>query len=88
MTKLHQFFIQPFTAKGFVWGLVDMLVKVCTLVVWLYLVYIAGALVWKTLTLDANRYTQLWWCAYSFLILFGGTLLAYILLFVRDYKED
>ena len=88
MTKLNQFFIKPFTAKGFFWGALDLLIKVCALVVWLYLVYILGALVWQSIQVDYNRFTQLWWFSYCFLMFFGGTLLAYILMFVRDYNEE
>ena len=88
MTKFNQFFIKPFTAKGFFWGCLDVLIKVCALVVWVYLVYILGMLVWQSIQLDYNRFTQLWWLSYCFLMFFGGTLLAYILLFVRDYNEE
>ena len=88
MTTLHNFFVKPFTAKGFFWGTLDVLVKLCTLIVWLYLVYILGALIWETIQLDYNRFTQLWWFAYCFLMFFGGSVLAYILMFVRDYNEE
>lgn len=88
MAYLHFLFIKPFTAKGLLWGAVDVAVKLITAVVWLYLVYILGGLIWTSFQLDYNRYTQLWWVAYAFLMFFGGSLLAYILLFVRDYDEE
>ena len=40
-----------------------------------------------SIKLDYNPVTQLWWFSYSFIMLFGGSLLAYILLFVRDYHD-
>ncbi|MBR2864921.1 MAG: hypothetical protein IKJ44_06255 [Elusimicrobiaceae bacterium] len=87
MTKLHSFFIKPFSAKGVLWGSVDLLVKALTLFVWVYLVCILGSLIWQSIKLDYNPVTQLWWFSYSFIMLFGGSLLAYILLFVRDYHD-
>lgn len=88
MTKIHHFFIKPFTAKGLVWGSVDLLVKTVTAVVWVYLMYIQVSLVWQSVKLDYNPFNQLWWFSYSFLMFFGASLLAYILLFVRDYDEE
>ncbi len=80
-------FIKPFTAKGFLWGLVDVIVKALTVIVWVYLMCIQLSLVWQSIQLDYNPMTQLWWFSYAFLMFFGGSLLAYILLFVRDYNE-
>ena len=87
MTILHTMFIKPFTAKGFLWGLVDVIVKTLTVIVWVYLMCIQLSLVWQSIQLDYNPMTQLWWFSYAFLMFFGGSLLAYILLFVRDYNE-
>ena len=87
MTILHTMFIKPFTAKGFLWGLVDVIVKALTVIVWVYLMCIQLSLVWQSIQLDYNPMTQLWWFSYAFLMFFGGSLLAYILLFVRDYNE-
>lgn len=88
MSKLNQFFFKPFAAKGLVWGCVDIAVKAVTLFVWVYLIGILGSLIGQTLRLDYNRLTQLWWFSYCFIIFFGASLLAYILLFVRDYNEE
>ena len=88
MAMLHFLFIKPFTAKGIWWGSVDVLVKALTIAVWTYLLYILGLLMWQSIELDYNRFTQLWWFSYCFLMLFGASLLAYILLFVRDYNEE
>ncbi len=87
MNKLHSFFIKPFVAKGFIWGVTDLIVKAVTLFVWVYLMCILGSLIWQSIQLDYNPLNQLWWLSYSFLMFFGGSLLAYILLFVRDYNE-
>lgn len=88
MAKLHYFFVKPFAAKGLVWGAVDLLVKAVTVIVWVYLVCILGSLIWQSVKLDYNPFNQLWWFSYSFLMFFGASLLAYILLFVRDYNEE
>ena len=87
MTKLHQFFIKPFTAKGLVWGSVDLFVKLLTLVVWVHLTCVLGSLIYKTFVWDYSHVTQLWWCAYCFVLFFGSSVLAYTLLFVRDYNQ-
>ena len=87
MTKLLHFFTKPFAAKGFFWGSVDMLVKLTTITVWIYLMCILGSLIWQSIKLDYNPVNQLWWFSYCFLMCFGGSLIAYILLFVRDYND-
>ncbi len=88
MTKLHQLFIKPFTAKGFVWGTVDLCVKALAFFIWAYLTYILLSLIGQSFALDYNPLTRLWWVSYSFLIFFGASLLAYIAVFVRDYNEE
>ena len=88
MTILHTLFVKPFTAKGFWWGLTDVAVKAVTIVLWVYLMCIQLSLVWQSIQLDYNPMNQLWWFSYAFLMFFGATLLAYILLFVRDYNEE
>ena len=88
MTILPTLFVKPFTAKGFWWGLTDVAVKAVTIVLWVYLMCIQLSLVWQSIQLDYNPMNQLWWFSYAFLMFFGATLLAYILLFVRDYNEE
>ena len=88
MSILHTLFVKPFTAKGFWWGLVDIAVKAVTVLTWGYLMYIQISLVWQSIQLDYNPLNQLWWFSYAFLMFFGGSLLAYILVFVRDYNEE
>ena len=65
----------------------DVCVKALTIVVWVYLMCIQVSLVWQSIQLDYNPLNQLWWFSYAFLMFFGGSLLAYILLFVRDYDD-
>lgn len=88
MAILHQLFIKPFQAKGLLWGLTDILIKAVTFTVWAYLTYILITLVCQSIALDYNPLKQLWWFSYSFLMFFGSSLLAYILIFVRDYNEE
>lgn len=88
MSILHTLFVKPFTVKGFWWGLVDIAVKAVTVLTWGYLMYIQISLVWQSIQLDYNPLNQLWWFSYAFLMFFGGSLLAYILVFVRDYNEE
>lgn len=86
--KLHAFFIKPFTVKGPFLGLLDLAVKAVALLVWGYLTIILASLMWASLRTDYNTLTQLWWFSYCFLLFFGASLLAYILLFVRTYNEE
>lgn len=88
MTNIKEFFTKPFSVKGPIWGTLDLCVKIITIVVWVYLMGVLLSLIWQTIRLDYNRLTQLWWFSYCFLMFFGATLLAYILLFVRDYNEE
>lgn len=88
MTILHNLFVKPFTAKGLLWGLTDIVVKIITAVVWVYLMCIQVSLVVQSIKLDYNPVNQLWWFSYAFLMFFGASLLAYILFFVRDYNEE
>lgn len=88
MTFLKNFFLKPYTAKGFLWGTVDVAVKLFASFVWLYLTGILVSLMMLSFKLDYSRLTQLWWFAYCFLIFFGASLLAYILVFLRDYNEE
>jgi hypothetical protein len=88
MTLLKNFFIKPFTAKGCFWGTVDLLVKLTAAFVWVYLTGILVFLIMQSVRLDYSLLTQLWWFAYCFLIFFGASLLAYILMFMRDYAQE
>ena len=88
MTLLKNLFVKPFAAKGPVWGVADVLVKLLAAFVWLYLMSILCQLMWESIQLDYNPITQLWWLAYCFLIFFGASWLAYIAIFMRDYNEE
>lgn len=70
------------------WGMVDILVKVVAIFIWVYVMTVLGSLLALSLRIDYNYVTQLWWCAYCFIIFFGASLLCYIACFVRDYNEE
>ena len=88
MNILKSFFIKPFTVKGALWGTIDLIVKLAAVVLWVYLLTILGSLLTLSLRIDYNRMTQLWWCAYCFVMFFGASLLFYIVCFVRDYNDE
>ena len=88
MTFLKNFFIKPFSAKGLFWGTLDLLVKLCAAFVWIYVAGVLFFLMQESFRLDYSLTTQLWWFAYCFLIFFGASVLAYILIFLRDYNEE
>ena len=50
--------------------------------------FILGNLLIDALVHSYDPAVKLWWCSYCFIIFFGATWLAYILLFVRDYYEE
>ena len=87
MTSLKNFFIKPFAAKGYFWGTVDLAVKLFASFVWIYLTGILISLILQSIRLDYSLTTQLWWAAYCFMIFFGASMLAYILVFMRDYND-
>ncbi len=90
MDKITMYFKKPYMEKGKWWSTVDWVVRAITVFVWCYVTTVLARLVWDSLLLDYNPMAKMWWFSYSFLILFGASWLAYIVLFVRDYynKED
>ena len=64
-----------------------MLLKLLTVFLWGYIAVILCTLFVDSMVLDYNPLNKLWWFSYCFLIFFGATWLAYIVLFVRDYYE-
>ena len=88
MHKLFAYLKRPYEQKGFIIGTVDICLKAVTLFVWGYLTMVLCALFFNSMMLDYNPMNKMWWFSYCFLIFFGATLLAYILLFVRTYNED
>lgn len=85
MQKWILYIQQPYEEKGFLKATLDLLLRVVTVVVWCYLVYVLGLLLIDALMHNYNLVQKMWWCSYCFIIGLGGTWLAYILLFVRDY---
>jgi hypothetical protein len=88
MQKVIAYFKRPYEEKGFFLGMCDVIIRIVTAFVWLYLLTILFRLVWDSLLLDYNPLAKVWWFSYSFFIFFGASWLAYILLFVRDYYEE
>lgn len=88
MERLIAFIKKPYIEKGVVVGTVDTILKAFTVCVWGYLTYILSVLLLDSFLADYNPLNKMWWFSYCFLIFFGATWLAYILLFMRDYNEE
>ncbi len=85
MQKLMIYLKQPYEEKGFVRATLDLAMRALTVVVWVYLMYVLGHLLVDALVRNYDPAQKVWWFSYCFIIFFGATWLAYILLFVRDY---
>ncbi len=88
MQKLMTYVKQPYEEKGFIRATLDLCLRVVTVVVWGYLMYILMNLLVDALVRSYEPTMKVWWCSYCFIIFFGATWLAYILLFVRDYYSQ
>ena len=78
---------RPYAEKGLIIGTFDLLLKLFALCVWGYLAVILCTLFFDSMLMDYNPVSKLWWVSYCFLIFFGGTWLAYIVLSVRDHYD-
>ena len=87
MQTLLTYLKRPFAEKGLIVGTLDLLLKLLAVWVWGYLAVKLGALFEESLVVDYNPMNKMWWFSYCFLIFFGASWLAYIVLFVRDYSE-
>lgn len=88
MQKFVAYIKQPYEEKGAFRATLDLCLRVVTVVVWGYLVFILGNLLFDALVRNYDPAMKLWWFSYCFIIFFGATWLAYILLFVRDYYGE
>ena len=91
MQKWILYIQQPYEEKGFLKATLDMLLRVVTVWVWGYLMYVLGLLLIDAILHNYSLVQKMWWFSYCFIIGLGATWLAYILLFVRDYyggEED
>lgn len=88
MGKLLAYLKQPYQEIGTIRATLDLILRFVTAVVWVYLMYILGNLLFDALVRNYDPVMKLWWCSYCFIIFFGATWLAYILLFVRNYYEE
>ena len=87
MQKLIVYLKQPYQEKGVIRATLDLALRLLTVVVWGYLMFILGHLLFDALIHNYDPAQKIWWFSYCFIICFGATWLAYILLFVRDYYE-
>ena len=85
MQKIMAYLKQPYQEKGTIRATLDLGLRLLTIVVWGYLMFILWNLLFDALVRNYNPTMKLWWFSYCFIIFFGATWLAYILLFVRDY---
>ena len=85
MQKWIVYIKQPYEEKGVIKATLDMVLRALTLGVWGYLVYVLGMLLVDALVHNYSMVQKMWWFSYCFIVGLGGTWLAYILLFVRDY---
>ena len=85
MEKLKLYFKTPYEEKGLIKATLDFMVRGVTAFVWVWLVWILGSLLWDALVHSYDPMLKLWWFSYCFITFVGGSWLAYILLFVRDY---
>ena len=88
MQKFMNYLRKPYQEKGLLLGTLDLVVRFIAAFVWVYLLIVLVRLVWDSVVVDYNPLAKMWWFSYSFLIFFGASWLAYILLFVRDYNEE
>ena len=88
MQKLIAFIKRPYAEKGFIVGTFDTILKLVALFIWGYLTVVLGMLFIESILVDYNPLNKMWWFSYCFLIFFGATWLAYIILLVRDYTEE
>ncbi len=88
MQKIMTYLKQPYQEKGTIRATLDLCLRLLTLVVWGYLMFVLWNLLFDALVRNYDPTMKLWWCSYCFIIFFGATWLAYILLFVRDYYGE
>ena len=88
MQAIVEYLKKPYREKGIFIGTLDVLLRLVTAFLWIYLLTVLVRLVWSSLLLDYDPRSKMWWMSYSFLIFFGASWIAYIICFVRDYYEE
>lgn len=88
MQKIMAYIKQPYAEKGMIRATLDLGLRLLTVLVWGYLMFVLWNLLFDALVRNYDPTMKLWWCSYCFIIFFGATWLAYILLFVRDYYGE
>lgn len=87
MEKLKLYFKTPYEEKGIIKATLDLCLRGLTLCVWGYLMLILGDLFIDAILHEYNPMMKVWWFSYCFILFVGGSWIAYIILFVRDYYE-
>ena len=87
MKKLKIYFNTPYEEKGFIIATLDFIFRAVTAALWVYLAVVLGNLLLDSLLHSYDPIEKMWWFSYCFIVFLGGTWLAYIALFVRDYYE-
>ncbi len=87
MQKLMTYLKEPYAEKGTIKATLDLALRVITLGVWVYLMYVLGLLLFDALVRNYDPAQKVWWCSYCFIICLGASWLTYIVLFVRDYYQ-
>ena len=85
MNKVWLYFTLPYREKGFIKATLDFILRAVTVLVWGWLACILFRLFIDALLFNYSPLQKVWWGAFGFIMLFGASWLAYILLFVRDY---
>ena len=85
MEKFKQYLLQPYAEKGVVLATIDLALRALTVAVWGYLMFILCGLLVQSFLLDYDPRAIFWWFSYCFILFFGASWLAYIMLFARSY---
>lgn len=88
MNKVALYFALPYQEKGFIKATLDLILRAVTVFAWCWIASVLFRLCFDALLHNYSQLQKVWWSAYGFIILFGASWLAYIILFVRDYYQD
>ena len=80
MQKVMAYIKQPYQETGFIRATLDLALRLLTVVVWGYLMYVLGHLLFDALVRNYDPVMKLWWCSYCFIIQFSILLLLYYFL--------
>lgn len=69
--------------RGLFWGTLDVLFKLCALIVWLFVVLSIIYIIYSAFRYEFDFQVQAWYMGYSFLVFITISFLAYTALFER-----